>query len=474
MTSWGTTPAIAARRAVRYGWMPLVALAGTVGLESGERQSLSQAIDGIQHQFHVSDTVAGAIPFAMAVVAIAGAIPIGILTDRAKRTTLMAVAMLIWTVCIGMNGLATTFAVLFIFRMGLGVVEANGPAAISLLSDYYPAGQRAKMMGLYQSGALVGALIGLVGGGIAVSAGGWQWAFLMWVPIGLAVAFFLTRQPEPRRGDQDADFGADLAEAVASNEPLAGTVEAVASMLPAPRRTGTLDYERCTHRQVGRELLRIPTLWFGVLALTVSQLLLVGLQFWGVPYFKRVHHLGAAAAGGVASLLGLGAVVGIVGGGFLADRYLRRGVINSRVYVVGFGSIAASLFIMPAFASRSLAVTAPLLLLGGIFLTLPVAPAEALVSDVVVAQLRGRAASVRSVVRTLSNIGPLLIGGIAVALQHGGSSKADALRNAIVLLAPIYAIGGVIVLFAARTYPYDLAFVVAESRRSDGQTDAAL
>ena len=467
----GTTPAALARRAVRYGWMPLVALAATTGLESGERQSLSQAIDGIQHQFHVSDTVAGAIPFAMAVVAIAGAIPIGILADRAKRTTLLAGAMLIWTVCIGMNGLATTFVVLFVFRMGIGVVEANGPAALSLLSDYYPAGQRAKVMGLYQSGALAGALIGLVGGGVAVSLGGWQWAFLMWVPIGIAVAVFIARQPEPRRGDQDADFETDMAEAIALDEPAAGTVEAVTSLLPPPRRIGTLDYEHCSHRDVGRELLRIPTLWFGVLALTVSQLLLVGLQFWGVPYFKRVHHMGAAAAGGVASLLGLGAVVGIVGGGFLADRYLRRGVINARVYVVGIGSIVATLLIMPAFASRSLAVTAPLLVLGGIFLTLPVAPAEALVSDVVVAQLRGRAASVRSVVRTLSNIGPLVIGGIAVALEHGGASKADALRNAIVILAPIYAIGGAIVLFAVRTYPYDLAFVVAESRRCNPEPE---
>jgi MFS family permease len=223
------------------------------------------------------------------------------------------------------------------------------------------------MMGLYQSGALFGALIGLIGGGVAVSLGGWQWAFLMWIPIGIATAVLIARQPEPRRGDQDADFEADMAEAIALNEPLAGTVEAVTSLLPTPRRVGTLDYENCSHRDVGRELLRIPTLWFGVLALTVSQLLLVGLQFWGVPYFKRVHHMGAAAAGGIASLLGLGAVVGIVGGGFLADRYLKRGIINSRVYVVGFGSIAATLFIMPAFASRSLAVTAPLLVLGGVF-----------------------------------------------------------------------------------------------------------
>src|SRR5258708_31902594 len=199
MMSGGTTPAVAARRAIRYGWMPLVALAATTGLESGERQSLSQAIGGIQNQFHVSDTSAGAIPFAMAVVAIAGAIPIGILADRAKRTTLLAAAMLIWTVCIGMNGLATTFVVLFVFRMGIGVVEANGPAALSLLSDYYPAGQRAKMMGLYQSGALAGALIGLVGGGIAVSAGGLPGGFLLWGPIGNGLTRFIA-PPRPPRG----------------------------------------------------------------------------------------------------------------------------------------------------------------------------------------------------------------------------------------------------------------------------------
>ena len=35
--------------------MPLLALAATVMLESGERASLSQAAEGIQSQFNVSD-----------------------------------------------------------------------------------------------------------------------------------------------------------------------------------------------------------------------------------------------------------------------------------------------------------------------------------------------------------------------------------------------------------------------------------
>jgi MFS family permease len=202
-------------------------------------------------------------------------------------------------------------------------------------------------------------------------------------------------------------------------------------------------------------------MWFGVMSITISQLLLSSLQFWAVPYFKRVHHLGAAEAGGYTALLGIGSVAGVLGGGFLADRYLRRGVISARVYVVAFSSMAASVVLVPAFASTTLLVTVPLFFLGGVFLTLPLAPAEALVSDVVVAELRGRAGTVRSVVRALSNVGPVLVGGL---------SSVMGLRLALVSITPIYAVGGVIMLFAARSYPADIAFVVAEAKRRRSET----
>jgi MFS family permease len=442
---------VAGARAVRYGWGPLVALAVTTALESGERQSLSQALHGIQDRFGVTDTALGVLPFAMAIVGVVGAVPIGVLADRARRTTLLAGAIVVWTVCMGLNALAGSYALLFAGRIGVGAVEANGPAAVSLLADYYPVRDRARMMGLYQSGALLGALVGLVGGGIAVAAGGWRWAFAMWVPLGVAGTLFLLRQPEPRRGDQDAALAT-----TADGDALDTVLAALPFTLPEPRRVGTLDYSSCTSREVGRELLRIPTMWFGVLALTISQLLLNGLQFWGVEYFKRVHDLGAAAAGGVTALLGAGSVFGILGGGIVADRLLARGVVNARVYVVSYGSIAATFVLAPAFASTSLAVTAPLLFVGGALLTLPVAAAEALVSDVVVVELRGRAATVRSAVRALSAVGPLFVGVVADAIG---------LRAAIVSLTPLYAAGGVVMLAAARHYPSDVAFVVAESRR---------
>src|SRR5438132_14414939 len=92
-------------RVTRYGWLPLVALAATVALESGERQSLAQAVDGIKHRFHVSDAAVGFLPFAMALIGILGAVPIGVLADRMKRTVLLAWAIAVWTVCMLLNGL---------------------------------------------------------------------------------------------------------------------------------------------------------------------------------------------------------------------------------------------------------------------------------------------------------------------------------------------------------------------------------
>ena len=157
-------------------------------------------------------------------------------------------------------------------------------------------------------------------------------------------------------------------------------------------------------------------------------------------------------------MLALGSAAGIVGGGYLSDRLVRKGSVNGRVHIIAAASVGASLLLVPAFASTSLWITSPLFVLGGLLLTLPIAPAEALMADVVVCDLRGRAATLRSIVRTLSSAGPLLIGAL---------SDVVGLRWALVLFMPLYAVGGLVALGARRTYAADLAFVLAETERTE-------
>jgi MFS family permease len=279
----------------------------------------------------------------------------------------------------------------------------------------------------------------------------------MWIPLGVVVAALVLRQPEPRRGHQDLAFHDALEAAAIEQVDAVDVARSARLVLPAPVRVGTLDYDTATTGQVWGELRRIRTMWFGVMAITIGQFLLIGLQAWGIDFFKQAHGMSAKAAGGYAALVGAGAGIGIVGGGIVADRLLRRGIVNARVLVVAVASVAAAIVLVPAVLVESPVTSGVLFLFGGLFLTLPVAPAEALVSDVVVAELRGRAASVRSVVRSASALSPLVIGMI--------SDRSD-LRTALAVVTPVYALGGLVMLLAARSYPTDLAFVAAEAQRT--------
>lgn len=438
--------------AVRYGAFPVIALASTLMLEQGERLSLAQAFDGIRDEFGVSDTALGGLAAAMVLVGVIGGIPFGALADRWRRSTLLVIAMVVWTICMGLGAVAPSFAFLLVVRLGIGVVEANGPAAVSLMADFYPVALRARMMGRYQFGSAAGGMLGVALSGVLVDTYGWRAAFWMWIPLGLAVVAVIRRLPEPERGGQDRAFHLEETERIEA--------DGVAGLLPdlglPPPRTSTLRYDEASWGDVLRELRGIRSMWFGLMSLTISSFLLSALGVWGIEFFKQAFDLSATKAGAFVPVIGGGAALGLIGGGELADRILRRGVVNARVYVAAISSVLASVLLVPAFLTSSLPLAAVLLALGSLCLTLPIAPTEALVSDVVPGELRGRAAAIRSIVRALSALAPLIVGVL---------SDATDLPTALAIVTPMYAVGGMVMLLAARSYPGDLAFVAAESRR---------
>ncbi len=275
----------------------------------------------------------------------------------------------------------------------------------------------------------------------------------MWVPLGIVVIGLVNGLREPERGEQDRAFAEEEIDRVeADGEP--GLLPDF--HLPVGHTVGRAG-PTAAWGEVIRELLQIRTMWFGLMALTISQFFSGALGYWGIEFFKRAFDLNATKAGAFAPLIGAGAVMGLVAGGEVADRLLRRGDVNARVHVTAAASVLASAFLLPAFLTTSLGIASVCLFFGSFFLTMPVAPAEALVSDVVPGELRGRAASVRSVVRALAALSPPIVGML---------SEATDLSTALAIVSPLYAVGGLLMLLAAKSYPSDLANVATQARAS--------
>src|SRR3954465_1567795 len=129
-------------------------------------------------------------------------IPFGRMADRVKRKWLIASGLAVWSLFSGLTGFAGSFWTLFLCRVMVGVGEATlGPAALSLLSDYFPPRMRATVQSVYSSGIAIGGGLAFFLGGLLGQHYGWRWAFYLLGFPGLALAllvFLLKEQPRGR------------------------------------------------------------------------------------------------------------------------------------------------------------------------------------------------------------------------------------------------------------------------------------
>ena len=80
-------------------------------------------------------------------------IPLARFADVWVRKSLISIGLMFWSVMTFCSGLAHSFPVLALFRVGVGIGEASAsPAAYSMLSDYYPTRIRATVIAIYSSG----------------------------------------------------------------------------------------------------------------------------------------------------------------------------------------------------------------------------------------------------------------------------------------------------------------------------------
>ena len=199
-------------------WYGLAVLLSAFLVSAIDRVILGMLIIPIKADLGVSDAAMGAllgISFAVAFTLMG--LVAGWLADRYSRRGIVSIAIAIWSLATAACGLASSFLHLLIGRIAVASGEAAlSPAAFSLISDYFPPKKLGRALGVYMSGAFIGAGISfLIGGAVLSLLGGigpitlpvigdvkiWQVVFLVVGLPGLIVAFFATTIKEPvRRG----------------------------------------------------------------------------------------------------------------------------------------------------------------------------------------------------------------------------------------------------------------------------------
>jgi MFS family permease len=196
--------------------------------------------------------------------------------------------------------------------------------------------------------------------------------------------------------------------------------------------------------------------------------LVVGLQSADGGRFQ----IGQAMATVLISVLGVGALIGVLSSGRIADRLTIQGHISARIVVGGAAFLAAAVFILPTLLADSLLPALVFAFLAGIALGGVNPPLNAARLDIVDSRLWGTAEAVRSTLSSISTgLAPVIFGAVSTALAQGevAPSAASALSHTfLIMLVTLIVAAGLLLCLARRTYPRDVATAMASELLTAG------
>ena len=118
--------------------------------------------------------------------------PTGFLASRFGRTRLFVTAVVGFTIASALCGLAESLGQIVVFRILQGMFGAAlVPLSQSVMYELYPPEQRAKAMGLWTMGVMMGPICGPILGGWLTDNYSWRWVFYINVPFGIVTAIGL-------------------------------------------------------------------------------------------------------------------------------------------------------------------------------------------------------------------------------------------------------------------------------------------
>lgn len=378
-----------------------------------DRQAIFSVFPVLKTQMHLSDPQLGIIGAAFMWVYAASAPLAGLVADRFSRKSLILGGLLFWSAVTLCTAFCTEYWQLVTVRALEGLGESfYFPASMSLIADYHSGATRSRAMSLHQSSVYAGTIAGGSLAGYMGQYHGWQSSFYVFGWGGMALAVVLIAMlREPQRGAAD-----QVAEPVA--------VHGIGESL----------------RGVFRHPMAPVLIGVFVGANFVASVFLT----WLPSFLVRKFSMNLSMAGfSSTAYLQIASVLGVLTGGLLADRMVRRHP-GGRMLTQAIGLLCGVPFILLTGLTTTVLAVVAAMAGFGFFKGLYDANIWASLYDVVPPANRATALGV------MNSIGWLGAGTATVII--GIMSESWGLSRSIAATSVIYLIVGVVLLAGMRRW----------------------
>jgi len=161
---------------------------------------MSQAIAPIQKELDLSNTQISYILMAFTLAYGLFEVPTGRLGDRFGSRLILTRIVIWWSLFTALTGACTGFASLLLVRFGFGIGEAGAfPNAARVISRWFPNEERGRVQGIMLAAAQLGAVIAPLGAAYLIQSITWQWTFVVFGMVGIfwAIGFWIWFRDNP-------------------------------------------------------------------------------------------------------------------------------------------------------------------------------------------------------------------------------------------------------------------------------------
>ncbi|MFT4021573.1 MAG: MFS transporter [Acinetobacter sp.] len=396
------------QRPTKRRWFILLLLLFATTINYIDRVNISIAAPFLSKDLGLDKVEMGLIFSAFAWTYAVALVPAGYIADRFGARFTYGIALISWSIATILQGLAGTFIALFALRLIIGVLETPAfPSNTRAVAAWFPAQERGTASSVYICGQYIGTA--LFTGSLIWLATHYSWHMIFYVTGGIGILFgfiwiHLYRSPMDCKKVNQAEFdyirqGGALVEAGKQDGP-------------------AMKFQW----QDIRELFRHRQIWAICVGKFTNTSMLYFFLTWFPTYLMEERQITNLKVGLFAIMPFIGATIGVLLGGTIADLLIRKGfsISFSRKLPMIAGSAMGMSIIFVNFTDSNIICIA--ILTAAFFAQGMAATTWATVAEIAPQKLIGLTGSITSFAANMGGVVCPLIIGIILKYTHSFSA----------------------------------------------------